>query len=89
MARQRIDLDLDSLVEAVADHRAASWKDALGAVTRFMDQHGGPETGDTGKSERFRVQSWECEDSPIGVCVGDEETQEHECVFCGNPEERK
>ena len=35
--------------------------------------------------------SWECEESPIGMCVFelDDELQTMECIYCKNPEERK
>jgi hypothetical protein len=34
---------------------------------------------------------YECEDSPIGECIGDKEDEmgEDSCIFCGGPEERK
>lgn len=41
-------------------------------------------------SGRYDVQRYnDCEISPFGFCVGDSETSECECVFCGQPEERK
>lgn len=41
-------------------------------------------------SGRYDVQRYNsCEVSPFGFCVGDTETDESECVFCGEPEERK
>lgn len=35
--------------------------------------------------------NWECEDSPIGICVySDLEDPIHDfCLYCGQPEERK
>jgi hypothetical protein len=37
----------------------------------------------------FELTGWECENSPIGECIGNTDTQENECIFCGGPEERK
>ena len=35
--------------------------------------------------------AWECEDSPTGHCVYDEDTDRahDDCIFCHGPEERK
>lgn len=83
-------LTLDSIVDAVAENNQDfNRKSALSAVSRFLDGWGGPENGDTGKEPRFVVQGHECDLSPIGVCIGDQDDDEFECVFCGNPDERK
>ena len=37
------------------------------------------------------VGAWGCEESPIGVCVYDDEADpcNDECLVCGHPDERK
>ena len=35
-------------------------------------------------------QTWECEKSPVGICVYSEWDSVHDhCIFCGDPDERK
>lgn len=36
-------------------------------------------------------ETWECETSPVGVCVYDDtdDPMHDQCLFCGDPEERK
>lgn len=42
-------------------------------------------------ADLYQGDEWECELSPIGRCIYklDEYGNEYECVFCGEPEERK
>lgn len=39
----------------------------------------------------LQAGSWDCDGSPTGLCVYDMATdeQDDECLFCGNPNERK
>ena len=33
---------------------------------------------------------WQCEDSPVGLCVYDSQDRgSDQCLFCGDPDERK
>lgn len=41
-----------------------------------------------GPSPALTTGYWECDQSPVGVCVY-EDYNEDECVFCGEPDERK
>ena len=40
---------------------------------------------------KHSIGNWECETSPIGVCVYDSEEDPcwDSCIFCGEPDERK
>lgn len=86
---QRLELTVDDIVEAVSYHRATTWRTALTAVCAFVADLSGPEPGEAGASARFVVQAHSCPDSPVGLCIGDTDTEEYECVFCGKPNERK
>ena len=71
----------------------------IGPDGRVGDEHG--ETFDLSRAQesqaprvlgsgRYDVQRYnDCEVSPLGFCIGDSETSECECIFCGEPEERK
>ena len=39
--------------------------------------------------EAYEDTAWECSLSPFGYCMYSDEAGEEECVFCGEPEERK
>lgn len=44
-----------------------------------------------GEGQWYHVGEWECEKSPIGLCIYhylDDRALDH-CIFCGNPNERK
>lgn len=38
--------------------------------------------------ENISIGTWDCPDSPIGVCAYGEEGDDF-CLFCGGPDERK
>ena len=35
------------------------------------------------------VSDWDCKESINGLCCNDTTEDEHNCIFCGNPDERK
>jgi hypothetical protein len=37
-----------------------------------------------------RLGTWDCKDSPIFICIYDmDDTAQNNCIFCGEPHERK
>lgn len=43
------------------------------------------------ESHFHRASDWDCKDSPIGLCLyhNIEDPAHDNCIYCGNPEERK
>lgn len=41
------------------------------------------------KDELISIGTWECKDSPIELCVYDDDYDNENCLICDQPEERK
>lgn len=52
----------------------------------ILDKHLGEDEG-----QWHTVGEWDCEKSPVGLCVYHfiEDPAKDNCIFCGNPQERK
>lgn len=81
-------MTMDDLIDAVSFDTGMNKLIATKKIISVMEEFNFP-TGTAGKSGRFYIQDWDCEESPIGMCIGDSEDQEDGCVFCYNPVERK
>lgn len=84
----RNDITLEHLIDAVSNDLGVNKLTATKKIISIMEEFNFPH-GTEGKSGRFYIQGWDCEESPIGTCIGDSEEPECPCVFCRDPEERK
>lgn len=65
---------------------------SLGEVERMIEQVEMDALRDAGFTSGYLVVgSWTCSKSPIALCVYDDEVDQawDECIFCGQPDERK
>jgi hypothetical protein len=78
--KQRI-AALNAAIGELARIRSEAEQAYLDELGRIIERN--PRTLETG--------SWPCDTSPTGLCVYDmaTEEQDNECLFCGNPNERK
>ena len=73
--------------DANAGFRAAITAYVIADLRDKKDEYGDPIIDNIDEAE-FYAGSWECNDSPVGVCVYEQWAGE-DCVYCGAPSERK
>ena len=76
---------LENEVDFLEDELARKQDELFEMRIKIIAEFFGADTG------HIEIGSWECKDSPIGICFYDgmEDPALDDCLVCGNPDERK
>jgi hypothetical protein len=88
--RKKIEREYTMTLASVERREGAVVQEFFDQIDQYKDKMQ-PHLRDQFRKNDLEVGTWDCEPSPIGVCVYDLENDpicDH-CLFCGDPDERK